>query len=156
MPLRCMSLDPGTIALIIIVVGALLIIAEVFSPGVFLLVPGTVFVVIGIVGYAFPDFLMSWYSPVAALLLAVPVTAVTIKGYQLLGTPEPPTTTIASNLVGKVGTVTTGTSFDNIKGKVKIDNDTWSATSEVPLKKGTKVVVISAEGVHVKVEEREE
>ncbi len=151
-----MDLDPNTVALIIIVVGALLIIAEAFSPGVFLLVPGTVFVIIGIVGYVFPDFLFSWYSPVSALLLAIPTTALTVKGYQLLGKPEPPITTISTSLIGKTGVVTTRVEVGNLKGKVRIDSDTWSADSDSPIEVGTKVTITDAEGVHVTVKPIEE
>jgi membrane protein implicated in regulation of membrane protease activity len=42
---------------------------------------------------------------------------------------------------------------NSMKGKVRISNDTWSATSHVPIPAGKKVVVKSSEGVHVVVEE---
>ena len=37
-------------------------------------------------------------------------------------------------------------------GKVKINGELWSAISDVPLSKGTKVKVLSVEGVKLKVE----
>lgn len=37
-------------------------------------------------------------------------------------------------------------------GKVKVNGELWSAISDVPLKKGTKIKVISVEGVKLKVE----
>ena len=37
-------------------------------------------------------------------------------------------------------------------GKVKINGELWSAISDVPLERGTKVKVISVEGVKLKVE----
>ena len=39
------------------------------------------------------------------------------------------------------------------RGKVAIENDTWSATSESLIIKGKNVVVVSSEGVHVVVKE---
>jgi membrane protein implicated in regulation of membrane protease activity len=110
-------------------------------------------VFLGIVGVFSPDFLFSWYSPIVGLLLAIPVTVMTLKIYQRLGEPEPPTTTVAESLVGREGVVTVDTVPGNLRGKVKIENEIWSATSEKPIPAGKKVVVIHSEGVHVRVEE---
>lgn len=146
-------MDQVTIALLLIIVGALLIIIEAFSPGIFMLIPGTIMVLLGVVGIFAPDFLFSWYSPVVGLLLAIPVTIITLKVYQRLGEPEPPTTTVAESLIGKKGVVTVGTEPGTLKGKVKIDSEIWSATSANPISAGKKVIVIHSEGVHVRVEE---
>ena len=81
----------------------------------------------------------------------MPVTLLTIKGYQHLARPEPPTTTVMESLVGKEGTVTVATEVGNMKGKVRIGSDTWSATSDEPIAAGETVVVESSEGVHVHV-----
>ena len=64
-----------------------------------------------------------------------------------------PETTVASSLLGKRGLVTREIEPGNLRGKVMIENDTWSATAETVIPVGTKVVVKSSEGVHVKVEE---
>jgi len=146
-------MDQTTISMILIIIGALLMIAEAFSPGIFMLIPGTILVFLGIVGVFSPDFLFSWYSPIVGLLLAIPVTVMTLKIYQRLGEPEPPTTTVAESLVGREGVVTVDTVPGNLRGKVKIENEIWSATSEKPIPAGKKVVVIHSEGVHVRVEE---
>jgi membrane-bound ClpP family serine protease len=143
--------DAETIAIILIVIGAILLIIEGLSPGVFLLIPGTVLVILGIIGYVYPDFLMSVWSPVLALAIAVPVTIGTVKMYQILARPEPPTTTVMESLLGKDGIVTVRTVPENIKGKVRIGSDEWSATSSEPIEKGTEVKVVRSEGVHVTV-----
>jgi membrane protein implicated in regulation of membrane protease activity len=49
--------------------------------------------------------------------------------------------------------VTTAVVPSSLKGKVRIDHDTWSATSDKAIPVGRKVVVKASEGVHVKVEE---
>ena len=144
-------MDPFTISFIILVVGALCLIYEVFSPGAFLVIPGMVLLVLGAVGLVLPDVLMSVWAPVIALVVAVPVTIVTLKVYQHLAKPEPPATTVAESLVGREGKVTVSTEKDNMKGKVKIGGDLWSATSDEPIEEGTEVIVESSEGVHVHV-----
>ena len=143
--------DAETIAIILIVIGAILLIIEGLSPGVFLLIPGTVLVILGIVGFIYPGFLISIYSPILAIVIAVPVTIGTVKMYQVLGRPEPPTTTVAESLLGKEGIVTVRTVPENIKGKVRIGTDVWSATSSEPIESGAEVKVVASEGVHVTV-----
>ena len=144
-------MDPFTVAIALIIVGAILLIIEAFSPGAFMVIPGTVLVILGLIGAAFPDILYSWWSPVIALVVAIPVTLVTIKGYQRLAVPEPPTTTVVDSLVGRTGRVTVATESGNMRGKVKIGSDTWSATSDEPIEAGAEVIVESSEGVHVHV-----
>ena len=94
---------------------------------------------------------MSIWAPVIALVVALPVTLLTLKLYQHLAKPEPPATTVADSLIGRTGKVMVSTELDNMKGKVKIGNDTWSATSDEPIEAGTEVIVESSEGVHVHV-----
>lgn len=62
-------------------------------------------------------------------------------------------TTVATSLVGMKGMVTTDVYPHTLRGKVEIEHDTWSATSETMISKGKLVVVVSSEGVHVVVKE---
>jgi membrane protein implicated in regulation of membrane protease activity len=134
-----------------LIAGAAFVIYEAFVPGGFMLIPGIVLLVMGAIGLLAPDLLMSVWAPVIALVVAVPVTLLTLKLYQHLAKPEPPATTVADSLVGRTGKVMVPTELDNMKGKVKIGNDTWSATSDEPIEAGTEVIVESSEGVHVHV-----
>lgn len=136
-----------------LIVGILMLLAEVSSPGSFILVPATVLVALGLIGLVAPGVLLSWWSPVIALVIVVPMTFISIKLYQKLAPPAPPETTVATSLVGQTGVVITDTQTNSLKGKVRIAHDTWSATSAKPLPAGTKVIVKSSEGVHVVVEE---
>ena len=52
----------------------------------------------------------------------------------------------------RTGTVVAATGPDSLKGKVRIGSDIWSARSDEPIEAGAEVVVVHAEGVHVKVE----
>ncbi|OPY30875.1 MAG: hypothetical protein A4E32_02202 [Methanomassiliicoccales archaeon PtaU1.Bin124] len=136
-----------------VVLGVLLLLAELTMPGTFLLVPGTVLIVLGFLGLAFPDILMSIYSPIIAVLILVPMTYITIKLYQRLAPPAPPETIVATSLVGKMGVVTAEVKPNVLTGKVRIDHDDWSATADHTIASGIKVVVVESEGVHVKVTE---
>jgi membrane protein implicated in regulation of membrane protease activity len=141
------------ISIIFIVLGVLMLLAELMNPGVFLIVPGTVLIVLGFLGMAFPEFLLSIYSPLLAVGILVPMTYVTIKLYQKLAPPAPPETIVATSLIGREGIVTTDIQPNSLSGKVRIEHDNWSATSDKMIPKGRKVVVKASEGVHVIVEE---
>ena len=147
-------MEAATVALIIIVIGALFILAEALNPGAFLVIPGTVLVIVGIIGFAVPDFLFSIYSPLTAILIAIPATLITIRLYQVLAKPVPPTTTVNESLIGKKGKVTVKTGPNDLKGKVKIGMEIWSANSEEEIEEGENVEVVAAEGVHITVKRR--
>lgn len=140
-------------ALAFVIIGILMLLAEAASPGSFILVPATVLLVLGGVGLVFPEWLLTWYAPVTAALIVVPMFFVTIKLYQRLAPPAPPETTVATSLVGLMGVVEREVVPDNVRGKVRIANDTWSATSKKVIPVGKRVIVRASEGVHVKVEE---
>lgn len=149
-------MDLGTVAIICMIIGLILLIVEALTPGFFAVIPGAVLVVIGVMGYFIDGFFDNTYLLVAsAIIVTVAVTFVTIKVYQILAKPEPPTTTVTDSLIGKEGTVTSDVEPGSLKGKVKIESDSWSATSESPIKAGTEVFVYDAEGVHIKVRPKE-
>jgi len=141
------------LALAFIVIGILMLLAEAASPGAFILVPATVLLVLGCAGLVYTDLLLTWYAPVIALVVVVPMTILTIKMYQKLAPPVPPETIVATSLVGMTGVVVTEVRPNSLKGKVRIAHDTWSATSATPIPAGARVVVKASEGVHVTVEE---
>lgn len=140
-----------TIAIILIVIGIVLLIAEAFSPGGYLVIPGVVLVVIGIFAYLMPDEFYTWWTPALILITTIPVTVVTILLYRRLAKPAPPVTTVTGSLVGKEGTVVTEIQPGTMTGKVRIGSDIWSATADEVIPEGCKVTVESSEGVHVHV-----
>ncbi|MFT0899267.1 NfeD family protein [Candidatus Methanoprimaticola sp. MG2] len=144
-------MDPFTIAIVLVVIGAVFLIIEALTPGAFMIIPGLVLLVVGIIGLVSPDILMSVWSPVIAVAVAIPVTLLTLKGYQRLARPVPPSTTVMESLVGKEGVVVTATEPGSMRGKVRIGSDTWSATSDEGIEEGARVTVESSEGVHVHV-----
>jgi membrane protein implicated in regulation of membrane protease activity len=60
---------------------------------------------------------------------------------------------VATSLIGREGIVTTEVRPNSLSGKVRIEHDNWSATSDRVIPIGRKVVVKASEGVHVTVEE---
>jgi len=140
------------LGLLFIIIGVIMLLAEAMTPGVFLVVPATVLIVLGAIGLIAPGLLLSMWSPIIALVIGVPVFMVTVRAYQKLSPPMPPTTTVATSLIGMEGVVVTEVCPNNIRGKVKIQNDIWSATSTRPIEVGYRVRVVHSEGVHVKVE----
>ncbi|MDD1743012.1 MAG: hypothetical protein LUO85_00125, partial [Methanomassiliicoccales archaeon] len=83
-----------------IVIGVLMLLAEAALPGNFLLVPATVLLVLGVLGFAFPDILSSVWGPIVAVIVLAPSTYLTIKLYQKIAPPAPPQTRVATSLVG--------------------------------------------------------
>jgi membrane protein implicated in regulation of membrane protease activity len=145
--------SPWVMGLIFIIIGVIMFLAEASSPGFFIGIPASILVVIGIIGIGFPQLFFTIWSPIIATIVAVITTVGIIILYKRLAPPETPTTTVGDSLIGKEGIVTAATVPESTtKGKVKIDSDIWSATSEQPLSVGTPVVVVTSEGVHVIVE----
>lgn len=148
-------MDAATIAIILLILGAICLIIEAMSPGFFALIPGMILIVVGLIGFFVDDFFESWVLVATVIVVAVVATALTIKLYQHLARPAPPETLVAETMVGKDGTVTVAVVPGTLKGKVRIGSDIWSATSESPIEEGAKVMVYDAEGVHVKVKVKE-
>lgn len=141
------------VGLTLLIIGVLLIIAEVATPGFFVGVIGTALVGMGIIGMFFPYI---FDSPISVVIVVV-VTAVsmmaTIMFYQRLGKTQPTATTITESTVGEEGLVLEDIEPHTLHGKVKIKQQIWSATADEQIPKGTLVKVIDWEGVHVIVEE---
>ncbi len=148
-------MDSWLMGLVITIIGLVLLGIEVATPGqTFMAIPGTVTVALGIISMLLGPWLFSqfWYAPVIAVIIAVPVTAVTMWGYKKLSKGHPPTTVVGDSLIGRQGVVTVAIAPDSIKGKVRIGNESWSATADGPIDAGARVEVVSSEGVHVRVE----
>ena len=84
---------------------------------------------------------------VATLIFTRPI----VKKYLL----KKPSRTNADMLIGQVGRVNKEIVKDNV-GEVKIDGKYWSAKSNKKIKEGSKVEILSIEGVKLIVEKKEE
>lgn len=144
------------IGLIFVIVGVILFIVEVASPGFFVAIPASVLIILGALGMVLDGFFLSMWSPIVAIGVTVPAFLGTMYAYKKLAPPQPPTTTVGRSLVGKRGIVDTDIVPNTIKGKVRIENQTWSATSDHYIPKDTLVEVVQSRGVHVIVKEVQE
>ena len=140
-------------ALAFVIIGILMLLAEAASPGSFIIIPATVLLVLGGIGLVYEDFFITWYAPLTAVVVVAPMTVITIWMYQKLAPPAPPETTVATSLIGLKGVVEKDVIPHSMRGKVRIANDTWSATADKAIPAGTRIIVRSSEGVHVVVEE---
>ena len=138
-------LGSSEIGLAFIIVGVLLFIVEVFQPGFLIAVPGTVFIVLGVL-MSFNLDLGLWILPIG---LAVGLGSLygTMMLYQSLAPPDTPSEMSIENSIGKSGIVTRDVVANEMFGKAKVGREEFRATAEIDIAKGTKVKVTNAEGI---------
>lgn len=140
-----------TVALCLAVAGIIFVLLEMSAPGGYMMIPGLDLLVLAFYVYFFPDQVNSWITIAVAVVFTIIVVVITLITYRYLGDTAPPSTTVMTSLIGRVGVVVIETNPDNLKGKVKIGSDIWSADSDEVIPKGTQVIVEDSEGVHVHV-----
>tara|TARA_B100001996_G_C18362254_1_gene478287 strand:+ start:168 stop:629 length:462 start_codon:yes stop_codon:yes gene_type:complete len=135
-------------ALAFIIIGILLFIIEVFQPGFLIAVPGTVFIVLGIL-MSFDD--VFGLSPFALLIIGLVVGLGSLYGtmrmYQSLAPPDTPSEMSIENTIGKSAIVTKDVVANEMFGKAKVGREEFRATAEADIATGTKVKVTHAEGI---------
>jgi membrane protein implicated in regulation of membrane protease activity len=147
------SEDLWLIGMGFIIAGVIMFLIEASQPGFFIGIPATICIVLGLIAIAFPQYFFSPISPIAALIFGVLTTVGIIYFYKFVAPPEKPTTSVGEALIGRNGIVMVDTiPTSDTKGKVKIGSQIWSATSKIRIKKGTRVVIVDYEGVHLIVE----
>jgi len=140
---------------ITVLIGAALLGCEVFSPGFFLAVPGTVLIILGLLMMLGVDIFANGIGIITGIVSALVASIVTVWAYSRL-TPgnQKPHSTSQDTLIGMHGIVTVPVIPTDISGKVRINGQEWSARTipddeVLTLLPGTTVVVVSAQGVHV-------
>ncbi len=135
-------------ALAFIIIGILLFIIEVFQPGFLIAVPGTVFIVLGIL-MSFDD--VFGLSPFALLIIGLVVGLGSLYGtmrmYQSLAPPDTPSEMSIESMIGSSGVVTKDVVANEMFGKAKVGREEFRATAESDIAAGTKVKVTHAEGI---------
>jgi len=136
------------IALAFIIIGILLFVVEVFQPGFLVAVPGTVFIVLGIL-MSFDDAL--GLSPFMLLIIVLVVGGGSLWGtmtmYQSLAPPDTPSEMSIESMIGKSAVVTKDVVPNEIFGKAKVGREEFRATADTAIPEGTKVKVTHAEGI---------
>ena len=141
-------LADGEIGLAFIIVGILLFVVEVFQPGFLVAVPGTVFIVLGLL-MSFNEALeLSAFSLVAiGLVVGLGSLYGTMRMYQSLAPPDTPSEMSIEVMVGKSGIVTKEVVANEMTGKVKVGREEFRATADIAIPSGKKVKVTHAAGI---------
>ena len=136
------------LALAFIIIGVRLFVVEVFQPGFLIAVPGTVFIVLGIL-MSFDDALGLSSGTLLVIGLVVGLGSLygTMTMYQSLAPPDTPSEMSIESMIGKSGIVTRDVTANEMSGKAKIGREEFRATSESDIPKDTKVKVTHAEGI---------
>ncbi|MDD1704557.1 MAG: NfeD family protein [Methanoregula sp.] len=147
-------LEPGTsMGWILIIIGALLLLFEVHSPGFFAAVPGTVMIILGILLLLGIDIFSSGWGIVIGVIIALCSAGFTVWMYGKITPDRTPTTISRDTLVGMSGLVKTQVDSHSIAGKVMIGSTEWSARSTGSvISAGERVKVVDSQGVHIVVE----
>jgi inner membrane protein len=139
-----------TISFILIIVGGALFAFELIHPGAWLLIPASIMIVAGILYLTLPSLLLnSVFGPAIVVLVALAAAIATIPYYRWVAPIHEPMSTTVHSLQGQTGVVVAPIVPDSLSGKVQIQSEVWSARSEQPIPKGTRVQVVSGEGVSV-------
>ncbi len=146
-------IDEMMIAIIMLIIGIILLLAEAAAPGNFIIVPATMLTILGIVFIFIPDQLLTIYTPILAVIILIVAAVLAIQLYKRMSPVAPPETLVGTSLVGRVGVVTTMITPSTMLGKVRVNGEVWSAEASSNIPAGTPVKIIASEGVHVTVEE---
>jgi membrane-bound ClpP family serine protease len=140
---------------LLIVIGALVLLFEAFSPGFFMTVPGTVMIILGILLVLGVDIFNSVWGIVVAVVAAIVSASLTVWFYSRINRGTgPPTTISRDSVIGHTGRVVRAVDPVSLDGKVRVDGQEWSAHSTgEAIAEGAAIRVINSEGVHVVVEE---
>ena len=140
------------VGLLMVFVGLALFAIELVHPGALLLIPGTILIVAGVIAAFFNDALLFSLAGIASIVgSALVATAIQIRYYQRIAPTHRPMTTTSGGLAGEVGIVIAPVEPNTLRGKVRIKSEIWSARSDRAIPEGTKVRVVSGEGVAVQV-----
>jgi len=139
---------------LLIVIGAVLLLVEVHTPGFFATVPATVMIFLGILLLLGVDIFNSGWGVVIGVIIAVGAAGFTVWMYGKMTPDESPTTISRDSLIGMEGRVKTTVDSNTLSGKVYISSTEWSARSTGSvIPPGKKVKVVDSHGVHIVVEE---
>jgi membrane protein implicated in regulation of membrane protease activity len=141
------------IGVTIVVVGIALLAFELIHPGALLIIPGSILMVAGFLYLFLPNVLLdSYIGPVVVIIAAIVGALIEIPYYRWVAPVHRPMSTTSGGLVGEEAIVTVPIEPNNLRGKVKVKSEIWSARASQPIPVGTRVRVIHGEGVSVTVQ----
>ncbi len=137
----------------LIVIGLILFGVELIHPGALLLVPGSIVLMAGVLYLFFPPSFIygTPYGALAILIAAIVGALVQIPFYRWVAPNHRPMTTTSSGFTGEFGVVISPIEPNTMRGKVQIGSEVWTAKSDRLIPNGTRVKVVSGEGVSLRV-----
>jgi membrane protein implicated in regulation of membrane protease activity len=134
-----------------VALAVILLIAEIFTAGFFMLPFGIGAAVAAALEYLAPGSIgWQWaaFVGVSSALLIV------LRRFADRITHEPPQKVAADRLLGRTGVVLSDLESNNARGMVRVDREEWRADhrGEGTLPAGARVTVVSVEGTHLIVE----
>lgn len=142
-------MDPIWLALAFTIVGILLLIAEYAAPKSYLVVPGAVLLVLGILTFIFPTWVDAWWSMIVLAIVLVLMLYAAIKFYQMLAPASQQEAMVLASIVGKKGVVKEEIVPNETTGKISVEARTLNATADVKIPAGTQVIITEDKGSHV-------
>lgn len=132
------------------VLGILLVILEMFSPGVFMLWMGIAAFIVGIIVWAEPGILWEWQLLIFALLslLSIALARIVLKRHPI-ESEQPLLNRRGEQYVGRVFTLEEP--IVNNNGKIRVDDSTWKVRGD-DCEAGANVKVTGVDGVVLLVE----
>jgi membrane protein implicated in regulation of membrane protease activity len=147
-------LEGITLGWLLIIIGAILLLVEVQSPGFFAAVPATILIVFGILVVMGLDIFTYPWGIIILVAVAIIASYITLRVYGKMTPEMVPTTISRDSLVGMEGVVKIPVDTTSLTGKVVLASAEWSARSKAgTIAAGKKVRVVSSQGVHIVVEE---
>jgi|HubBroStandDraft_1064217.scaffolds.fasta_scaffold00738_11 membrane protein implicated in regulation of membrane protease activity len=142
-----------SIGIAIVIVGLALLVFELIHPGALLIIPASILLVAGFLYLFLPNVLLnSVEGPIIVVVAAILGALIEIPYYRWVAPVHRPMSTTSGGLVGEEAVVVTPVEPNNIRGKVKVKSEIWSARSDAPIPVGTRVRIIHGEGVSVTVQ----
>jgi inner membrane protein len=140
--------------LTLLVLGLVLLLLEVVTPGWFVAVPGLTLVVAALVLWVAPAALRGPLGYVGLPAVLVLSTVATLLVYRRLGTPAKLTTVLQDDeLPQQPGTVTETIPAPPGEGEVLVGGRHWPARAANPIPRGCAITVLRVEGHTLVVEE---
>jgi inner membrane protein len=142
-----------SIGIAIVIVGVALLVFELVHPGALLIIPASILLVAGFLYLFLPNVLLnSVEGPVIVVIAAILGALIEIPYYRWVAPIHRPMSTTSGGLVGEEAVVVAPVEPNNIRGKVKVKSEIWSARSDRPIPVGTRVKIVHGEGVSVTVQ----
>jgi membrane protein implicated in regulation of membrane protease activity len=137
------------LGMVLVVIGIVVLLADVAHPGLFLLIPAAVAIAVGLMLIAVPWLFFA--NPVAAALIILAVGCgggvAAIPIYQRIAPLQHPIATTVDTLTNMRASVVVAIQPKNMKGKVRVRGEVWSATSDVAIPAGEEVVITGGQGI---------